>query len=302
MTDKTVFLTLVRHPQQRRGARMLIDSIRTFGGAMCDCPIWLFEADPQRAPCQDLARDNVQVIPLVVPESVKHNWFGSKVTACAQAEAMVGSAVRSLVWFSPDCLVIQPPLLFDLVDTNGTPPADIAVRPVHIRNVGLPVDAPLDAFWRRVYETVGVPDVQTVVESFVDKQRLRAYFNSHVLSVNPVKGLFRRWLEVFAVLVSDTDFQSGACRDELHHIFLHQAVLSTLIVTSITPERIRMLPPTYGYPYNLQPQIPEARRVRVLNDIVCTAYEDRSLHPDDVEDIGIEEPLRAWLAAQMIAD
>ena len=292
---------MVCHPQQRRGAHLLIDSIRTFGGAMRDCPIWLFEADPQRAPCQNLASDNVQVIPLVMPESVTHNWFGNKVAACAQAEALAGPAVRSLVWLSTDCLVIQPPLLFNLAGTEDIPSADIAVRPVHIRNVGLPVDAPLDGFWRRVYEAVGVADVQSSVESFVDGQRLRAYFNSHVLAVSPAKGLFRRWLEAFERLVGDIAFQSGPCEDVPHQVFLHQAILSALIVTPLEPGRIRMLPLVYSYPYNLHAQIPEARRAQALNDLVCVAYEDRSLHPDAVADIRIEEPLRAWLVAQTVA-
>jgi hypothetical protein len=291
--DRLAFFTLVNTDRQGLGARFLIDSIRAFGGPLRPCPIWLFTTDPKVESYTDWERLGVRVLPLTVPDTVKPNWFAGKVSACAQAEQLAGSEVQTLVWLSSDCLIIQPPLLFDL----GTE-FDAAVRPVHVKNIGLPASAPLDAFWKKVYETVGVPDVQTTIESFVDCQQLRAYFNSHVLAVNPARGLFRRWFDGFETLVADQDFQAGPCQDELHQIFLHQAVLSALIATILDAERVRMLPPDYSYPYNLHQQVPAERRAGALNDLVCIAYEDRPLHPDRVSDIEIHEPLRSWLAAR----
>ena len=40
---QSVFLTLVRSIREKARARLLIDSIRSFGGDWSDCPIWLFE-------------------------------------------------------------------------------------------------------------------------------------------------------------------------------------------------------------------------------------------------------------------
>lgn len=293
IVDHTVFLTLVSTAGQRSCARLLVDSIRSFGGPLSHCPIWLFEADSQRASSQV---QDVRVLPLAVPDTVKHNWFAGKVYACAQAEALAVPGARSLIWLSPDCLIIQPPLSFDL---SLSPGFDAALRPVHIKNIGLDAGQPLDDFWKTVYETVGVDDIQTTVESFVDGQRIRAYFNSHALAVNPSKGLFRRWFECFESLVCDRTFQSGPCQDELHQIFLHQAVLSALIATSLDPERIRNLPPDYSYPYNLHGQVPAERRARALNDLVCIAYEDRPLDPDVMNDIEVHEPLRSWLSSRV---
>ena len=64
----------------------------------------------------------------------------------------------------------------------------------------------------------------------------------------------------------------------------------------LDPKRIRFLPAEYSYPYNLQQRVPEQRRAKVLNHLVCIACEERSLDPEVVEDILIEEPLRSWLA------
>lgn len=292
---QTVFITTVRTPYGRQRAGWLIDSLRTFGGPLAQSPVWLFEADP-RAECRRLAQDGLTIFPLQVPEMIRQALFSEKVSACAQAEAMAGREVSSLVWIDPGCLVVQPPLLYTLDDDF-----DAAFRPVHIQNVGLRVDQPLDAFWRGIYAAVGLTDVSTTVQSFVDRQTLRPYYNSHAFALNPALGLLGRWWEHFQTLACDAAFQQAACQDEPHQIFLFQALLSALLVKEIAPQRMRLLPPEYNYPFNLQERVPAEYRARALNDAVTFAYEDRSLNPAEVTDILIAEPLRSWLAARCAA-
>jgi len=292
---QTVFVTMVRTASERARAALLIESIRSFGGALSTCEIWLFEANPQEAPSTSLESMGVQVLPLSVPDTVGHYYFADKVYACARAEELVTQRVQSLIWIDPGCLIIRPPLLFALDHSFYT-----AVRPVHIRNVGLTTTQPLDSFWKKTYEAVGVDDVQVTVESFVGGQQLRAYYNSHAFSVDPTLGLLRRWNECFAALVADQDFQRSSCRDDLHQVFLHQAVLSALLAATLEPARIRVLPPDYNYPYNLHSSVPLDRRATTLNDLVCITYEDRSLDPNVVADIDIREPLRSWLSLHVL--
>jgi hypothetical protein len=289
---ESVFLTLVRSAREIPRARLLIDSIRSFGGDWSDCPIWLFEANPAQAPCASLAGAGVQVFTLNVPDAMRHYDFGDKVYACAQAEA-IAAGVQSLIWADPGVLFIQPPRLYDLGASF-----DAAVRPVHIKNVGQLATEPLDGFWQKVYQTVGVQDIPVTVDSFVDAQHLRAYFNSHAFAVNPSTGLLRQWLGYFEVLVGDQAFQSACCQDERHQVFLHQVVLSALIAARLDPQRVRILPPVYNYPYNLQSSIPPEWRAQALDDLVCMAYEERSLDPAVMNDITVHEPLRSWLAAR----
>jgi hypothetical protein len=289
--DPTIFLTLVRSPAEKAHARLLIDSLRAFGGALSQCPVWLFEADNPEASESDLVDKNVQVFPLNVPDTLKQIFFASKVFACARAEEMASSNVQSLIWIDPACLVIKPPLLFCL-----GPTFDAAVRPVHIRNVGIPFNAPLDTFWRKIVDNAGVQDLEGSVETFVDGERIRPYFNSHAFAVNPSKGLLREWFERFEALVGDDGFRQELHQNQLHHIFLHQAVWSVLLQTGVAPERMRLLPPDYNYPYNLHDKVPIDRRARALNDLVCIAYEDRTLDPGQVEDIDIHDPLRSWIS------
>jgi hypothetical protein len=292
-SDSLVFITVVRSKYGLSRARLLIDSLRTFGGELYRTPFWVFEANPRDAPCESLAGADVSILHFDMPEEVGHYIFADKVFACAQAEQLTASDFRSLVWIDPSCLVIKPPTLFVLDAAS-----DAAVRPVHIQNVGLLTHQPIDYFWMQIYKNLGVRDIHMTVESFVDRQHLRAYFNSHAFSVNPSLGLMRRWADHLRSLVTDQEYQQSACQDEPHQIFLFQAILSTLLITRLERQRIRILPPDYNYPYNLQTQVPVDRRAKDLNDLVCIAYEDRSLDPETIDDISVGEPLRSWLTAR----
>ena len=289
-SEKIIFLTWVYSARQKNIVQFLIDNLRTFGGSLSQCPVWVFEVSPQTICCKDLQSERVQVLPLETPNSVKQYNYADKVYACAQAESLAPAETHSLVWLTTECLFIQPPILFNLAQDF-----DAAVRPVHIKNVGLLAAEPVDDFWKQVYKVAGVDDILTTVESFVDAQHIRAYFNSAAFAVNPATGLFSRWFECFETLVRDQSFQAKACQDERHQIFLHQAILSTLLVTMLDPERLRILPHEYVYPYNLHQDVPLDRRAAVMNELVCIYYEGRTLVPGAIDDIEVNEPLRSWL-------
>jgi hypothetical protein len=95
-------------------------------------------------------------------------------------------------------------------------------------------------------------------------------------------------------MVSNQEFQSGPCRYELHQIFLHQAILSALVMKVLDRDQIYLLPPEYGYPLHFQQEIPSSRRSQTLNDLVCPVYEEALPHPD-LKDMDVLEPLRSWL-------
>ena len=288
--SRTVFFTAVTAPHQIPGACLLIQSLRAFGGPLAGSPFWIFEANPTEAPCAKLAGDGIEILPLTPTGALRSYWYGSKVTACARAEARSEGSYDSCVWISTACLIVQPPELFTL-----SPEFDVAVRPVHHRNVGLKANLPLDAYWSRVYAELGIDDVALVTHSLVEQEPLRAYFNTHALAVNPGLGICRRWRDTFEALANDPAFQSGTCSNIPYRIFLHQAPFSPIVATEIAEARIRILPPTYSYPYNLHDDVPADRRPAFLNDLVSIAYEDRSLVPDALSGIGVREPLRTWL-------
>lgn len=231
--------------------------------------------------------DLVEVVAAELEPELARYTFGLKVSACAQAEARVPRGTRSLVWLGPGGLVFKPPELLIL-----GPDCDAALRPVHIANVGSLRSGPMDDYWTAVYAAVGAEDGDGSVDSLLDGQRLRPYYNTHCFAVNPALGLMAEWLELFRSLVADKAFQSGPCRDEPHRIFLHQAVLSALITRSVAPRRVRILPPRYSYPLHLHAKLADSLRVRVMNDITVAAYEEDS----GLAAVPVDEPLKSWLA------
>ncbi len=285
----TVFATFVDHPSQLPGASLLVESIRTFGGPLSESYIWIFHDNNLSESDIQLKGNGTKIISLEIPERISDYPFSGKVTACARAEEMIGSLYKSLVWMAPDCLVLRPPILFDLDGID-----DAALRPVHICNIGSPAGEPLNGYWEEIFHNAGISDIDGTVESFVDCRTLRAYYNSHAFAVNPSWGLMSSWYNLFAKLVSNRRFQKKHCADEMHKVFLHQAAMSTILASAEI--RIRMLPEEYCYPYNLHATVPKDRRARTLNELVCIAYEKRSLNLDSMTDIIIEEPLRTWFS------
>jgi hypothetical protein len=293
--DAIRFLLMFRSEAGERLARIAVESLRAFGGPLGDCPVWAFALDPGRASAVLPDLEGIERLPLIVEEDCPPYPFAEKVYACAQAEEMAGPEVRSLIWLSLDCLVVNPPLLFDLDPQEGAAAAEAAFRPVHHRNVGSLAAERLDDFWQRVYRALEIDEMPYTVESFADGQTLRPYFNTHCFALNPALGLGRAWWACFRSLVADEEFQAGPCRDELHRIFLHQAILSTLVAKLLDWERVRLLPPEYNYPLNLLRDIPSDRRAVTLNSLVNAVYEGTFPWGE----IDIQEPLHSWLAERL---
>jgi hypothetical protein len=289
------FLLMFRSEAGERMARTVIESLRTFGGPLGACEVWAFVLDPDRMPRALDGIDQVRRFPLALPEDCPPYPFSEKVYACARAEEMAGPDVRSLVWLGLDCLILNPPALFDLGLAPGVAPADAAFRPVHHQNVGSPAHEPPDSFWQGIYRALGVGEAPYTIESFADRQTLRPYFNTHCFAWDPATGLGHAWWEHFSVLASDQAFQAGPCSDGAHQVFLHQAVLSTLVTRQIDRQRLRLLPPDYNYPLNLLGEMPPDLRPLALNGLVNAVYEEAFPWTE----IEVHEPLRSWLRERL---
>ena len=289
------FFIMFRSEEGERLARIVIECLRAFGGSLGDSPVWAFVLDPGRAASAFPGLNGIERFSLELPVGSPAYPFAEKVYTCARAEELVGAEVRSLVWLSLDCLIIQAPQLFDLGEQPGIPPAEAAFRPVHVCNIGSPVQEPLDAFWQGIYQVLGIDELAGTVESFVGRQRLRPYFNTHCFAFNPAAGLGRAWWEAFQTLADDQAFQAAACNDAEHQIFLHQAVLSALAVKRLGWEHIRLLPPEYNYPLHLLGEMPADRQARRLDSLVNAVYEEAF----PWEAIEMAPQLRDWLRPRL---
>ena len=102
MVAGSKFVSVVGNPNQIPKARLLIESIRSFGGTLASSGFFLYELDSDSASCKDLGSDLVQVIPLTISDKIQGYPFAGKVMACADAERRLQSEGESLIWISPD--------------------------------------------------------------------------------------------------------------------------------------------------------------------------------------------------------
>jgi hypothetical protein len=290
INEETCFFTLVRSQAGAQQADFLIKSLRAFGGPLQDSPFFIFFTRPGIASQHRANDEGVHFVQLEVEAELQNYWFGEKVAVCSEAEAMLDGNVQSLIWMNPESIIVNPPNHFHLGSS-----CDAAFRPVHIQNVGIRIDEEMDPFWSEIYRIVELRDIPYNVESFVDAQTLLPYFNTHLFSINPSLSVLRTWLDTFRRMVADRVFQAEACADIRHQIFLHQAILSTLLIKLLDWERIEFLPPEYSYPLHLHHEIPLDRQADSLNGLVCPVFESGYQHPDTLNGIEVQEPVLSWI-------
>jgi hypothetical protein len=110
--NRIIFVTKVRTNEGKKLTYRLIQSIRTFGGALSSCPVWVFAVNSTQIPCQNLEGEMTQVIRLNVPDHLLNYDLRDKVYACTIAEELASDEINTLTWIDPTCLVANPPVLY----------------------------------------------------------------------------------------------------------------------------------------------------------------------------------------------
>lgn len=299
------FVTYVHLPYQQSAARALIECIRTWGGEYRESPIYVVVTDPGYL-ASGLEGKNITRVPIEVAEPVKSFPYAVKARAAAVVEGLVAGKVRSLAWFDPETLLFGPPSEMDLAEGIAA-----AVAPVQFINTGQPPDAPVDAYWGGIYKRVGlVPARVFTVETRVDRRTVRAYLNCGMFSVRPERGLLREWAAIQDELLNDAEYMKAAITDATHQIFLHQAVITALLVARLERSEIHSFSEAYNYPLychgvDFSPgtggayRVPEDTRPAKLNDLATVFYEGLFRQHADWADLipPAGEPLRSWLHA-----
>ncbi len=257
---------LVGSPAQERQAGLLIDSIKQAGGELGHCELQAVVSDPDATPGEELRARGATVVPLAQNPPVAAYPFADRVRACAQVERTAGPG-RNLIFIDTAILVLKPQP--ELLLRKGEA---AAVRPVHLANLGLAQTAQ-NEYWARIHALAGLHrESAPLVTSMVDARRIPAYFNAQIVSVRSDAGVLREWARVFDSLVGDEEYQRRACGDDAHRIYLHQAVLSKVLVARAGGGRIRLLPATYAYPLSLHARVPARSRPRSYDDLHSIIY------------------------------
>jgi hypothetical protein len=139
------------------------------------------------------------------------------------------------------------------------------------------------------------------METCVGDHVIRPYFNAGMLVARPELGLFTTWWDRFEALYNHPEFQPFYERDERYAIFIHQAVLSAVILVLLEKEEMLELPLTVNYPLNLHhSEMPPERQPKTLNDLITCRIEDVENLEETLKGVEVKEPLKGWLESKLV--
>ena len=298
--ERLIFYSLLSpgEPSERR-ALLLAESIRAFAGSLSQSAIWCFVIENRSRLSESAGKRlldlGVTLKPCTVPPEILGFPLAILPFTAALAESMVSDQTEFLAWLNNDTFVLQEPKEFLLRDGKT-----VGVRPVHHTLVGSRYEESLDPFWTQIYGSFNVSQEHVFpMTAHVDGVKIRPYFNAGHLVVRPGRGLLRTWCDSFLEVYQLPVFREFYRRDGRYATFIHQAVLTGVILAALPPQEIQVLPSDYNYPLHLYAQDITDHRPSGLEELVTFRYESFFEDPEWNKKIPAKEPLKQWIAEQL---
>ena len=268
-----IFASYAGDSEQLHNTLILVESIRTFGGQFADAPVWVYAPGSLLKTQENLVKRfaslGADVRSSDTPRDSREVPYAGKVFAAAHAEAAAKGAASILVWMDEDTVVLMEPRELLLVQGKS-----LGYRPVMHRNIGSLYSEKPDAFWRRVYEKLSVPESAAFpMKTVADGKTIRPYFNAGLLAVRPERGLLNKWAEAFSALYRDPVLVDICKKDERARIFLHQAALSGAIMKNLGRGEMALLPDSYNYPVFFKEAYGVDKAFDTLDGVVTLRYD-----------------------------
>jgi hypothetical protein len=296
--EEILIATFIRSGGSCREALLLAESIRSFTGKLANCPLQVYcpEAldtvdEQDRTGLQELG---VEWIHFPLEEETLRFPFAAKTCASGGAEAHADGQARVLVWVDSGSLFFQEPGVLALEEGVA-----LGYRPVDHTLIGSHYEEVITPFWAEVYEACRVPSRRVFpMQTSQDGNILRPYFNAGMLAVRPEHGILRAWGEKFMNLYREAFFEGYYQKDQVYAIFVHQVVLSAVILAVCSREELIELPHLVNYPLHMHREYPPEKRPARINDLVSCRYEQVFQDSDWRRWLPVDEPLKSWLEAR----
>jgi glyoxylase-like metal-dependent hydrolase (beta-lactamase superfamily II) len=287
------FVTYASDYEQERKVKILIKSIRELGGKYSECPIYVVLGDTANYPCSSIKTKGVILLPVNIEPAAIDYPLAIKAYAAAQVEKIVSKDINTLAWFDPETIVLG-----EIDDLDLTNSSSCAIRPVFLVNsIGQKPDEPINNYWLPILSNAGLnPNDLFEVETILDDKKIRSYFNCEIFSVDPRLGILQQWAKDLTSLIKNSEYQQNVCKGFLQKLFLHQAVLSAVMVKNVPREKMHWLPLSCGYPLHLQERISNEKKTGLMNNLSCAILEDLwNKNYNWMKLIEVKEPLKTWM-------
>ena len=279
---------------------LFVKSIRKYAGKFSSNPIWLFiptkEDEIPKNIVEKYTSLNVTLHPTIAEEEDSKFPFVNTVYSAFKAESLAKTKAKFLAWIGINSLIINEPKHFILDEQKN-----LGYRPVHHTLIGSVFDEPISDFWKYIYEKCNVSEEQVFsMQTHVDGKILRPYFNSGFLITRPERGLFQKWWKEYSKLYKDQFFMDYYLKSDFYVTFIHQVVLSAVILANLKKEEIEELPFDYNYPLNLYPESLKEYQPDNLNEMITLRYYLNTLQDQEwMKEIPLFDPLRSWIEDQL---
>jgi hypothetical protein len=205
--NEIAYLICVEANRLEPQARLLCESIRTFGGRYRDAPILAVSPRPHLALGSE-ARERLEALGVtyvVEPLNETGSPYGTINRIVAGAWAETSSERPYLVLLDTDTLFVGEP---DFVR------ADAGVRPVDVKGSASSGSGdPLDAYWERICGFGGIDLSRLLtISTTIDKVLIRASYNGGFTVVRRDLGILQRTREIFFASL-DEDLRPLAGRE-----------------------------------------------------------------------------------------
>ena len=190
--SEVAFVMCVEANRLEPQARLLCESIRTFGGRYRQAPILAVSPRPELAlgPEARAHLDELGVTYAVEPLNETGSPYGAinRIVAGAWAESV--SSHPYLVLLDTDTVFVGEPSFVR---------ADAGVRPVDVKGVASTgVDDPMDAYWARLCAFGGIDPAQLPrLSTTIDKVQIRASYNGGFTVIRRDLGILQKTREIF---------------------------------------------------------------------------------------------------------
>lgn len=254
-------------------AALLAGSLRAWGGALSGAVIVAMapsgEVEALRKAAPGLEGLGVRLEGFEPVPALSGLPLAMKAAAAAEAERIAAGSADELVWMDTDTVFAREPSELLL-----PPGALAAASPVHHRLVGRRWDDEPDPYWSEAFRIAGAPRSSDFkVLTVVDREPIGAYFNAGLVAVRPEAGILRAWRDRLSEAATDPSVKA-ATRNSKQELFLHQAILSAVLLAEAGPGRLRLLSFGYNYPLHMHGQVPSAMKPAKLDDLYTLRYDD----------------------------
>jgi hypothetical protein len=228
-------------PEFEWKSRLLIRSLRKYGGNFGNCDVISYSPRPDYKPSAACLADfkRLGVETQLHPLNTEFPFYGlsNKIFAMAHAEKHFGDSI--LLFLDSDKIFVDVPAFFSRLSSF-----DFAARPVDRCNIGAEnfEDPKNGSFWRGIYDICGSRDC-FYVETTIEKKRILAYFNSGMIAAPSEISLFSTWLGNFKKV------WDSPLRPSTGNFFVEQSVLAASVAAVC--KEIFILPRNYNIPVHM---------------------------------------------------